>query len=316
MIVNLLTEYLLECLSVKGGCTCSSESTHVKIPHCWKSHALAQIIFLNPDFVYIAAKLCLTDTTTGVSQVQLNSLADGVHISAKVLDNLKNSAVSHTARIELHNVGGQVVPQAGWKLFFHSTYLLLPTIFPKTLSSLLEVENVIVSMHGGDLYSMEPASNFKQISPGETRLIEIDTAVWSISETDFMPNWYFVSTRPGVEPKVASTTKAMSLDFVKPFDDVRQWKRYTFDRYNPFTPQDRMERLYVRDTTNIDKPVIPTPRSISVVNAGATITIDASWNIIKMTGSTATVADYARRKYIALCKTSFRADMCVARTLK
>ena len=43
MIVKLLTGYHLEFLSLKGGCRGSSESTHVKMPHCWKSHALAQI---------------------------------------------------------------------------------------------------------------------------------------------------------------------------------------------------------------------------------------------------------------------------------
>ena len=37
MIVKLLTEYHLRVLSFKRGCTGSSESTHVKIPHCWKS---------------------------------------------------------------------------------------------------------------------------------------------------------------------------------------------------------------------------------------------------------------------------------------
>ena len=44
MIVKLLNEYHLEFLGLKGGCRGSSESTHVKIPHCWKSHALAQIL--------------------------------------------------------------------------------------------------------------------------------------------------------------------------------------------------------------------------------------------------------------------------------
>ena len=39
MIVKLLTE-----ISFKGGCTGSSESTHVKMPYCWKSHAMAQYI--------------------------------------------------------------------------------------------------------------------------------------------------------------------------------------------------------------------------------------------------------------------------------
>ena len=43
MSVKLLTEYRLEFLSLKGGCTGSSECTPAKMPHCWKSHALARI---------------------------------------------------------------------------------------------------------------------------------------------------------------------------------------------------------------------------------------------------------------------------------
>ena len=37
MTVKLLTEYHLEFVSLKGGGTGSSESTHVKMPHCLKS---------------------------------------------------------------------------------------------------------------------------------------------------------------------------------------------------------------------------------------------------------------------------------------
>ena len=44
MSVILLTEPHLRFLSLKG-CTGSSESTLVKIPHCWKSHATAHIVF-------------------------------------------------------------------------------------------------------------------------------------------------------------------------------------------------------------------------------------------------------------------------------
>ena len=44
MIVKLLTEHHLELLSLKGGFRGSSESTHVKMPHCWKCHPLAKII--------------------------------------------------------------------------------------------------------------------------------------------------------------------------------------------------------------------------------------------------------------------------------
>ena len=44
MTVKLLTEQHLELVSLKGGCTGSSETTLVKIPHCWKSHVAAHIL--------------------------------------------------------------------------------------------------------------------------------------------------------------------------------------------------------------------------------------------------------------------------------
>ena len=42
MGTKLLTEYNLEFLRLKGGWSCSSESTLVKMPHCLKSHVAAQ----------------------------------------------------------------------------------------------------------------------------------------------------------------------------------------------------------------------------------------------------------------------------------
>ena len=45
MIVKLLAEHHLEFLTLKGGCRGSSESTLVKVSNCWKSHALAFIMY-------------------------------------------------------------------------------------------------------------------------------------------------------------------------------------------------------------------------------------------------------------------------------
>ena len=42
----LLIEHHLEFLSLKGGCTGSSESKLFKMTHCWKSHVAAQIKIL------------------------------------------------------------------------------------------------------------------------------------------------------------------------------------------------------------------------------------------------------------------------------
>ena len=44
MSVKLLTEHHLQFLSLKGDCTGFSESTFVKMPHCWKSHVVAHIL--------------------------------------------------------------------------------------------------------------------------------------------------------------------------------------------------------------------------------------------------------------------------------
>ena len=47
MIVKLLTEHHVEFLSLTGGCIGLSESTHVNMQHCWKSHAMAHLSFSN-----------------------------------------------------------------------------------------------------------------------------------------------------------------------------------------------------------------------------------------------------------------------------
>ena len=57
MSAKLLTEHQLEFLRLKGGCTGSSVSTLVKMPHCWKSHVTAHIC------MYIQSKtLCMCYT--------------------------------------------------------------------------------------------------------------------------------------------------------------------------------------------------------------------------------------------------------------
>ena len=47
MNVKLLTGQNLEFLSLKGGCSGLSESTLVKMPHCWKSHVVAHMDYFH-----------------------------------------------------------------------------------------------------------------------------------------------------------------------------------------------------------------------------------------------------------------------------
>ena len=64
MSIKLLIELNLVFLSLTGGCTESSESTLVKVAHCWKSHVTVQI-FLNTrprrqSVACLATDACLT----------------------------------------------------------------------------------------------------------------------------------------------------------------------------------------------------------------------------------------------------------------
>ena len=61
---KLLTEHHLELLSLKGGCTGSSESTLVKISNCWKSHVLVvrqEVKRINSSVVVHDKKSTFTD---------------------------------------------------------------------------------------------------------------------------------------------------------------------------------------------------------------------------------------------------------------
>ena len=46
MTAKLLTEHHLEFLSLKGGFTSSSESILVKMPHSWKAHVMAHLVYV------------------------------------------------------------------------------------------------------------------------------------------------------------------------------------------------------------------------------------------------------------------------------
>ena len=67
MTVKLLTEQHLELLSFKGGCTGLSESTHVKMPHCWQSHSRLKYSLTLPFSIFrpiVAVYWCLSTPTT------------------------------------------------------------------------------------------------------------------------------------------------------------------------------------------------------------------------------------------------------------
>ena len=55
MSVKLLIEHHLAFQRIKGGCTGWSESTLVKMPHCWKSHVMGHFMYIQK----VQTSLCI-----------------------------------------------------------------------------------------------------------------------------------------------------------------------------------------------------------------------------------------------------------------
>ena len=99
---KLQTEHYLEFLSLKGGCTSSSESTLVKMPHCWKSHVVAHLSASNEE----------------PAQVQQNRRTERHNMTEKMLKNKNRKNIKHTvlrmgfsSPTSIHNNRKQVHPQ-------------------------------------------------------------------------------------------------------------------------------------------------------------------------------------------------------------
>ena len=88
MSVKLLTEHRLEFLSIEEGCRDSSESTLVKMPHCWKSHVTAQVkpkqfcagsIFCTFYVIFFYQKGTITYSKTYVKRLLKNKQSKGLN---------------------------------------------------------------------------------------------------------------------------------------------------------------------------------------------------------------------------------------------
>ena len=100
MIVKLLVEYHLEFLSLKGGYRGSSESTLVKMPHCWKSHVVAHILIVQ-GFRVVEAYECWHKSLAPLMEEVRSMMGDGpVYISFDI-DGLDPAFAPGTGMIKL-----------------------------------------------------------------------------------------------------------------------------------------------------------------------------------------------------------------------
>ena len=219
-----------------------------------------------------------------LTQAEIDKIAYDLRVYAKVVENKQTfNEVTHTIRIILGNYELDPIPCCDWVLYFYSFHLLFPADFPQTKEKILYDDKVTIKMIQGNLYSLQPMHGFGSIVQGYWRYITLTAKGSSVAVSDFMPNWYITQNPdiPGVWPAVVSDT--MTLDFVLPFYNPRQWKRYPADRYDPVSPQVRAKRLTISDKRQIPPPklVIPSPVRLIRAKLGTknNLTIDATWRI-------------------------------------
>ena len=86
MSIKLLNEHYLECLSLKGGCIGLSESIHVKMPRCLKSHVTGQISIVDvasPGMTCSCDECCATGNDQKLCRVYVAT----IHSSNSCQDN-------------------------------------------------------------------------------------------------------------------------------------------------------------------------------------------------------------------------------------
>ncbi|MBD1364968.1 carbohydate-binding domain-containing protein [Mucilaginibacter sp. ZT4R22] len=160
-----------------------------------------------------------------------------LHISWEVVDNNYQNKGEALTAIVITNKGKTALPASGWKFYFNSSRNFLPNA---------TTGNATIAQVNGDLYSITPTSNFKEIKPGESGRIEYVCESPVVNFTDAIEGPYLVWDN---EP-----AKGYALgDFtIKPYNPTYQ---------GLITP----EIIYNQNKTILDIPaaslqkIIPTP---------------------------------------------------------
>ena len=102
MTFKLLKEQHLEFLSLKGSCTGSSESTHFKMPHCWKLHVAAHYTDQEIRFFYLS---CMYQSLKETSMLtykagQMSKLSNTHEFEGRIEKSVPRISIWHHEAIE------------------------------------------------------------------------------------------------------------------------------------------------------------------------------------------------------------------------
>lgn len=207
-----------------------------------------------------------------LNQNDIDYMSSSVQIHYDVIDNLIDTSLRYKARVTIHNNGDRAIHRGAWALYFCSIRILDPK------DVVVKEPGIKFSHINGCLHKMEPTADFKDLGPGSDVKVEFTVKYFAVARTDIMPNWYFAAE--GLEPKTIQNTKGEGLWFVGGFKTEHQWKRYTGDKYHPYTPQERFDKNDISDLGTSPLLLIPTPLQVTGWDKEKKIRINSTdWKI-------------------------------------
>lgn len=202
-----------------------------------------------------------------LTQTDIDNIATNLDLRYKVDDNIANSR-TFTAALKLTNKGNIPITKGPWFVYFCSIRQIITS-----RTEALRFQHI-----NGCVHKFYPTDDFINLDPDSTLTVKIVADHWVVARTDVMPNWYVTS--PGYKAKTIESTKGEGLSFVEPFLTKEQWKRYTSDRYDPYTAEVRYDTVEIDSVEEKEVPIlIPQPVSIEGLDKESRITIDKEWKV-------------------------------------
>jgi hexosaminidase len=215
-----------------------------------------------------------------VTQADLNYVASNLNVHYDVVDNLIDTWLQYKARVTLTNKGDRAISRGDWAIYFCSIRIIEPEHLSFNPQGYIVPEGPGIKLThiNGCLHKMEPTEEFKDLGPDSNVQVEFKVKYFAVARTDIMPNWYVAAT--GLEAKTINNTIGEGLGFVGDFNTEKQWKRYTGDRYHPYTPEQRYDDIEVNDLGSSPLLLIPTPLYVSGWNKTQRMTlVKTSWTM-------------------------------------
>ncbi|XP_061190881.1 beta-hexosaminidase-like [Saccostrea echinata] len=209
-------------------------------------------------------------------QSLVDYIAETLDVKFDVISNFVDERRTFTSKLTLKNTGSQPITPEKWEIYFFAIRLVQPNEFPYDDGLQLNDCKMKLFHVAGSLYKLCPMRDFL-LSKKDSTYCELDMKYWQSATTDTMPNWYVVSE--GMKPRDIISTQGEGLSFVGPFNKPEQYKRYTDDDWQPFSPEVRYDlnaAMTIHDKS--PKPLIPTPVEIEIKSGN--VTIDSAWIVL------------------------------------